>query len=79
MNQTKYIGMDIHQATISVAVMDSTGKLILESILETKAATILQFLGRAVRQLAGDFRRRNFCRLVITRFATVIRKRSSFH
>jgi len=37
--------MDVHQATISVAVMDSAGKLILESILETKAATILQFLG----------------------------------
>jgi hypothetical protein len=37
--------MDVHQATISVAVMDSAGKLILESILETKAATILQFIG----------------------------------
>src|SRR6201987_3410288 len=36
--------MDVHQATISVAVMDSAGKLILESILETKAATILQFI-----------------------------------
>jgi|SRR6516164_124039 hypothetical protein len=35
MNQAKCIGMDVHQATISVAVMDSTGKLILESILET--------------------------------------------
>ena len=33
MNQAKYIGMDVHQATISVAVMDSAGKLILESIL----------------------------------------------
>jgi hypothetical protein len=44
MNQAKYIGMDVHQATISVAVMDSAGKLILESILETKAATILQFV-----------------------------------
>jgi len=43
--QAKYIGMDVHQATISVAVMDSAGKLILESILETKAATILQFIG----------------------------------
>ena len=32
MNQAKYIGMDVHQATISVAVMDSAGKLILESI-----------------------------------------------
>ena len=45
MNQTKYIGMDVHQATISVAVMDSAGKLILESILETKASTLLQFIG----------------------------------
>jgi hypothetical protein len=33
MNQDKYIGMDVHQATISVAVMDSSGKLIMESIL----------------------------------------------
>src|SRR5437870_179720 len=39
----KYIGLDVHQATISVAVMDSAGKLVMESILETKAATILQF------------------------------------
>jgi hypothetical protein len=31
------------QATISVAVMDSTGKLVMESIVETKAATILEF------------------------------------
>jgi hypothetical protein len=40
-NQAKYIGMDVHQATISVAVMDSAGKLI-QSLLETKAATILR-------------------------------------
>jgi hypothetical protein len=42
-NSEKYIGLDVHQATISVAVMDSGGKLVMESILETKAATILQF------------------------------------
>ena len=30
MNQEKYIGMDVHQATISVAVMDAAGKLIME-------------------------------------------------
>jgi integrase len=44
MNIEKYIGPDVHQATISVAVLDSTGKLVMESILETKAATILEFL-----------------------------------
>jgi transposase len=43
-HSAKYIGMDVHQATISVAVMDSTGKLGMESILETKAATILDFI-----------------------------------
>jgi len=42
-NSEKYIGLDIHQATISVAVLDSTGKVVMESILETKAATILEF------------------------------------
>ena len=44
MNDAKYIGLDVHQATISVAVLDSTGKLVVESILETKATTILQFI-----------------------------------
>ncbi len=44
MSQEKYIGMDVHQATISVAVMDAQGKLIMECLLETKAATIVQFL-----------------------------------
>src|SRR5437588_8799498 len=43
MNSEKYIGLDVHQATISVAVLDSNGKLVMESVLETKAATILQF------------------------------------
>ena len=36
MNQEKYIGMDVHQATISVAVMDAGGKLIMECLLETR-------------------------------------------
>jgi hypothetical protein len=44
MNQEKYIGLDVHQATISIAILDWTGKVVVESILETKAATILQFI-----------------------------------
>jgi len=44
MNDAKYIGLDVHQATISVAILDSAGKLVLEAILETKSATILQFI-----------------------------------
>ena len=45
MNDAKYIGLDVHQATISVAVLDSVGNLVMEAILETKAETILQFIG----------------------------------
>ena len=43
-NDAKYIGLDVHQATISAVVLDFTGRLVMESILETKAATILQFI-----------------------------------
>ena len=44
MSQEKYIGLDVHQATISAAVMDPGGKLLLECLLETKASTILAFI-----------------------------------
>jgi hypothetical protein len=38
MNCEKYIGLDVHQATISVAVRDCKGKVVMETILETKAS-----------------------------------------
>jgi transposase len=44
MSQEKYIGMDVHQATISAAVMDTQGKLLMECVLETKASTIVEFI-----------------------------------
>ncbi len=44
MSQEKYIGMDVHQATISAAVMDAHGKLLMECLLETKASTIVDFI-----------------------------------
>jgi hypothetical protein len=50
MDSTKYIGMDVHKETISIAVLDSSGKLVVECIIETKASTILQF----VQGLRGD-------------------------
>ena len=50
MDDTKYIGMDVHKETISIAVLNSAGKLVMESIIETKALTIIQF----VQGLRGD-------------------------
>ena len=44
MNDDNYIGLDVHQARISAVVLDSTGHLPMESIFETKAATLLQFI-----------------------------------
>ena len=46
----KYIGLDVHKDAISIAVLNGAGKLVMESIIETKAATLVQFLqeiGRA--------------------------------
>jgi len=45
--------MDVHQATISVAIMD--GKLIMECILETKAAPILEFIREVQGSLSLSF------------------------
>ena len=44
MNNTKYIGMDVHRESISIAVMNSAGKIVLECVVETKASIILQFI-----------------------------------
>jgi len=55
MNNEKYIGLDVHQATVVVAVLDSTGKLVMESIVETEAATLLQFFARLRGTLAVTF------------------------
>jgi hypothetical protein len=43
MTSDKYVGMDVHKEAISIAVMNSAGKLLMECIIETKAITILQF------------------------------------
>jgi hypothetical protein len=47
--------MDVHQATISVAVMNAQGKLIMECLLETKAATIVEFIQGLQGTLALTF------------------------
>jgi len=50
MDSTKYIGMDVHKETISIAVLNSSGKLVMETIIETKASTVLEF----VQELRGS-------------------------
>src|ERR1700741_268623 len=44
MTSIKYIGMDVHKESISMAVMNGAGKIVMECIIETKASMILQFI-----------------------------------
>jgi len=44
MSENKYIGMDVHQGSTVVAVRDESGKVVIQSILETEGGTLLQFL-----------------------------------
>src|SRR5271169_1501947 len=44
MTSTKYIGMDVHKESISIAVMNAVGKIVMECVIETKASMILQFI-----------------------------------
>jgi len=44
MNLLKYIGMDVHKATIVIAVLDAMGKLLMQAIIETKTPAILDFI-----------------------------------
>jgi len=50
MTSTKYIGMDVHKESISIAVMNAAGKIVMECVIETKASIILQF----IHGLRGD-------------------------
>jgi hypothetical protein len=40
-----YVGLDVHKASISIAVLDQEGKQVVESAVETSAATVLTFPG----------------------------------
>jgi transposase len=44
MTSAKYIGLDVHKESISIAVLNSAGKVVMECVIETKASTILQFI-----------------------------------
>ena len=50
MSDIKYVAFDIHQATISAAVLNLSGKLITQAVLKTDATAIRDFL----RGLSGN-------------------------
>jgi len=55
MDSVKYIGMDVHKEAISIAVLNSSGKLVMESIIETREVNrkfSLRARGRSKHEIA---------------------------
>lgn len=44
MSRDKYVGMDVHQASTTVVVHNGRGRCVMESVIETKAETIKDFI-----------------------------------
>ena len=45
MNSVRYVGLDVHRETISVAVLDESGRLVMQSVLATRAAAVRDLIG----------------------------------
>jgi hypothetical protein len=44
MDSGKYIGMDVHKESISIAARNGAGKIVMECVIESKANVILDFI-----------------------------------
>jgi transposase len=44
MDSIRYIGLDLHRDTVSAAVLDSDGTVMMQSVLATRAGAIIDFL-----------------------------------
>jgi hypothetical protein len=51
----QYIGMDVPKEATVIAVLNRSGKLVMESIVETKASSILQFIHGLRGELHGTW------------------------
>lgn len=40
MNETKYVGIDLHSASGSVCVMDAQGEVLMRGVIATSAANL---------------------------------------
>jgi len=44
MSNDKYVGLDVHQASVVAAVLNAQGKCVCQSVLETRGPTIVDFI-----------------------------------
>jgi hypothetical protein len=54
MDSKKYIGMDVHKESISIAVMNGAGKIVMECVIETKASNDSAVCRWAARRRTRD-------------------------
>ncbi len=65
MDSAKYIGLDVHKESISIAVLNAAGKIVMECVIETNATTDSAVFPRAARRVARHLRGRNLGRLAV--------------
>ena len=65
MDSVKYIGMDVHKEAISIAVLNSSGKLVMRIDDRNESQHHSGFFERSAREPAPDLRRRNLGRVAL--------------
>ena len=44
MNEIKYIGMDVHQTSTSVVVLNASGRVLTSAVVETQGQALVAFI-----------------------------------
>jgi activator of 2-hydroxyglutaryl-CoA dehydratase len=40
MNETRYIGMDVHQTSSSIVILDASGRVVTSAVVETQGQAL---------------------------------------
>ena len=72
MNDTKYIGMDVHSTTVSMTVLNEAGKLITEAVVKTQADALAEFVSGLSGSLRMSFEEGFHARWLCSDFARLL-------
>ena len=75
----KYIGMDVHKEAIVIAVLNGSGKLVMETIVETKAGPFHDFYaGLLAKGMKPEMARLTLARKIAAITLTLWKKEERF-
>ncbi len=63
--KTYYVGMDVHKATIVIAVVDAFGKVVSQAIIETSTQAVRDYLHTLRGEVHVTFEEGNPSRLAL--------------